>query len=65
MRIRTRALWHPHDRRHVAAADAVRLGACPRALSRLLGYANTAFALSRYVGVRAEVDSTNELTAGW
>ena len=42
------------------------LGLDPAHVARLLGHANAAFTLSRYVGVRTGADSTtNDLTAGW
>lgn len=63
----TRALWHPHDLRHVAACWMLfDLGLDAAHVARLLGHANAAFTLSRYVGVRTGADSTtNEITAGW
>lgn len=63
----TRAVWHPHDLRHVAACWMLfDLGLDPAHVARLLGHANAAFTLSRYVGVRTGADSTtNDLTAGW
>lgn len=63
----TRAQWHPHDLRHVAACWMlfdVRID--PAMASRMLGHANPAFTLSRYVGVRSGADAaTNALTDGW
>lgn len=38
----------------------------PAHVARLLGHANAAFTLSRYVGVRSGADeATNELTSSW
>ena len=63
----TRALWHPHDLRHVAACWMLfDLKLDPAHVARLLGHANAAFTLSRYVGVRSGTDeATNELTSSW
>lgn len=61
------ARWHPHDLRHVAACWMlfdVRLD--PAVVSRMLGHANPAFTLSRYVGVRVGADAaTNAMTENW
>lgn len=62
-----KAEWHPHDLRHVAACWMlfdVRMD--PAVVSRMLGHANPAFTLSRYVGVRSGADAaTNALTEAW
>ena len=67
MKSRTVAQWHPHDLRHVAACWMlfdVRLD--PAVVSRMLGHANPAFTLSRYVGVRVGADATTHaLTDSW
>ncbi|HEX5267673.1 MAG TPA: tyrosine-type recombinase/integrase [Acidimicrobiales bacterium] len=62
-----RAIWHPHDLRHVAACWMLfDLGLDAAVAARMLGHANAAFTLSRYVGVRTGADAaTNELTEGW
>ncbi|HVA43875.1 MAG TPA: tyrosine-type recombinase/integrase [Acidimicrobiales bacterium] len=61
------AEWHPHDLRHVAACWMlfdVRLD--PAVVSRMLGHANPAFTLSRYVGVRVGADETAQaMTEDW
>ena len=52
MKRKTAAVWHPHDLRHVAAfwlLFDIRLD--PAVVATLLGHANAAFTLSRYVGV--------------
>jgi integrase len=52
----TASIWHPHHLRHVAACWLlfdVKLDAA--AVSMLLGHANAAFTLSRYVGVRGDL----------
>jgi hypothetical protein len=63
----TVARWRPHDLRHVAACWMlfdVRID--PAVASRMLGHANPAFTLSRYVGVRVGADAaTNAMTANW
>ena len=49
------ARWHPHDLRHVAACWMlfdVKLD--PAVVSMMLGHANPAFTLSRYVGTRGD-----------
>lgn len=63
----TRALWHPHDLRHVAACWMLfDLGLDPAHVARLLGHANAGFTLSRYVGVRSGADSiTDQITDRW
>jgi integrase len=58
------SIWHPHDMRHVAACWRqynVRLE--PLAVSAMLGHANTAFTLSRYVSVRGDLAAT--ATESW
>lgn len=61
------ALWHPHDLRHVAACWMLfDVGIDGAQVARMLGHANAAFTLSRYVGVRSGADATtNGLTEGW
>lgn len=67
MKSPTVAAWHPHDLRRVAACWMlfdVRVD--PTVASRMLGHANPAFTLSRYVGVRAGADAaTDALTENW
>jgi integrase len=59
MRSPTSAVWHPHDLRHVAACWLLfDVGLDPAVVSALLGHANAAFTLSRYVGVRGDLTST-------
>lgn len=67
MRSRTVAKWHPHDLRHVAACWMLfDVGIDAAVASRMLGHANPAFTLSRYVGVREGAAAlTNALTADW
>ena len=67
MRTNKNALWHPHDLRHVAACwMLVDVGIDPAVAARMLGHANAAFTLSRYVGVRTGADAaTNTLTDRW
>jgi len=62
-----RALWHPHDLRHVAACWMLfDVGIDGAQVARMLGHANAAFTLSRYVGVRSGAETaTNGLTEGW
>lgn len=62
-----RAQWHPHDLRHVAACWMLfDVKIDPAMVSRMLGHANPAFTLSRYVGVRSGADAlTNSLTEDW
>lgn len=58
MRSPTSAAWHPHDLRHVAACWLLfDVGLDPAVVSALLGHANAAFTLSRYVGVRGDLIS--------
>lgn len=61
------AQWHPHDLRHVAACWMlfdVRIDAALVAV--MLGHANAAFTLSRYVGVRGNAEAqVTALTDGW
>ena len=67
MRSAKSAQWHPHDLRHVAACWMlfdVRVD--PAVVSRMLGHANVAFTLSRYVAERTGADAaTNALTEEW
>lgn len=59
MKSTTSALWHPHDLRHVAACWLLfDVGLDPAAVSQLLGHANAAFTLSRYVGTRGDLTAT-------
>lgn len=54
----TAAVWHPHDLRHVAACWLLfDVGLDPAAVSTLLGHANSAFTLSRYVGGRGDLST--------
>lgn len=54
----TAAHWHPHDLRHVAACWMLfDVGIDPATVSVMLGHANPAFTLSRYVGVRGHAES--------
>ncbi|MBK5221814.1 MAG: tyrosine-type recombinase/integrase [Acidimicrobiia bacterium] len=63
----TAAVWHPHDLRHVAACwPLFDVGLDPAVVSTLLGHANAAFTLSRYVGVRGDLGATvTAATDGW
>ncbi len=55
----TSAVWHPHDLRHVAACWLLfDVGLDPAVAATLLGHANAAFTLSRYVGVRGDLSTT-------
>lgn len=67
MRSPTVAQWRPHDLRHVAACWMLfdlKLDAAVAA--RMLGHANPAFTLARYVGVRSGADAaTNAVTEAW
>ena len=67
MRSPTVANWRPHDLRHVAACRMLfDVGIDAAMVSRMLGHANPAFTLSRYVGVRAgAAAATNALTEAW
>jgi integrase len=67
MRTSSGAIWHPHDLRHVAACWLLfDVGLDPGVAARMLGHANPAFTLSRYVGVRTGADAaTNALMEQW
>jgi integrase len=67
MRSKKATVWHPHDLRHVAACWMLfDVGIDPPVVARMLGHANAAFTLSRYVGVRTGADvTTNKLTEEW
>jgi len=67
MRSPTSATWHPHDLRHVAACWMLfDVGLDPAVASMLLGHANAAFTLSRYVGVRGDIGAlTTSATESW
>ncbi len=53
MKRKTAAVWHLHDLRHVAACwPLFDVGLDPAVVATLLGHANAAFILSRYVGLR-------------
>ncbi|MEZ5309185.1 MAG: tyrosine-type recombinase/integrase [Microthrixaceae bacterium] len=55
----TAAVWHPHDLRHVAACWLLLdVGLDPAVVAKLLGHANAAFTLSRYVGARDNLGAT-------
>ena len=59
MRRPTAVVWHPHDLRHVAACWLLfDVGLDPTVVATLLGHANAAFTLSRYVGVRGDLSAT-------
>lgn len=59
MKHKTAAAWHPHDLRHVAACWLLfDVGLDPAVVATLLGHANAAFTLSRYVGVRGDLSAT-------
>ena len=59
MKRKTAAVWHPHDLRHVAACWMLfDVGLDPAVAASLLGHANAAFTLSRYVGVRGDLGAT-------
>jgi len=59
MKRSTAAVWHPHDLRHVAACWMLfDVGLDPAVVATLLGHANAAFTLSRYVGVRCDLSAT-------
>lgn len=59
MRSPSVATWHPHDLRHVAACWMLfDVGIDAATVSRMLGHANPAFTLSRYVGVRLGAAAT-------
>lgn len=61
------SIWHPHDMRHVAACWMLfDIPLEAPAVSTLLGHANTAFTLSRYVSVRGDLAATaTAATDGW
>lgn len=67
MKRKTVAVWHPHDLRHVAACWMLfDVGLDPAVVATLLGHANAAFTLSRYVGVRGDLSATvTAATEGW
>jgi integrase len=67
MKRKTAAVWHPHDLRHVAACWLLfDVGLDPAVVATLLGHANAAFTLSRYVGVRGDLSATvTNATEGW
>ena len=53
------AVWHPQDLRHVVACCMLfDVGLDPAMVATLLGHANAAFTLSRYVGVRGDLGAT-------
>lgn len=59
MKRTTAAVWHPHDLRHVAACWLLfDVHLDPAVVATLLGHANAAFTLSRYVGVRGDLSTT-------
>lgn len=62
MKSTTASVWHPHDLRHVAASWLLfDVGLDPAAVSTLLGHANAAFTLSRYVGIRGDLAASASL----
>ena len=67
MKRKTSAVWHPHDLRHVAACWLLfDVHLDPAVVATLLGHANAAFTLSRYVGVRGDLSATvTAATEGW
>jgi len=67
MRTSGQAIWHPQDLRHVAACWLLfNVGLDPAVAAPMLGHANPAFTLSRYVGVRTGADAaTNALMEQW
>jgi integrase len=67
MKRETAAIWHPHDLRHVAACWMLfDVGLDPAVTATLLGHANAAFTLSRYVGVRGDLGSViTAATESW
>ncbi len=67
MKRTTAAVWHPHDLRHVAACWLLfDVGLDAAVVSILLGHANAAFTLSRYVGVRGDlIVVATTATEGW
>lgn len=59
MKRTTTAVWHPHDLRHVAACWLLfDVHLDPAVVASLVGHANAAFTLSRYVGVRGDLSTT-------
>jgi integrase len=67
MKRTTAAAWHPHDLRHVAACWMLfDVGLDPAVVATLLGHANAAFTLSRYVGVRGDLGAViTRATEDW
>lgn len=67
MKRKTSAMWHPHDLRHVAACWLLfDVGLDPAVVAALLGHANAAFTLSRYVGVRGDLGAVvTDATEDW
>jgi integrase len=67
MKRKTAAVWHPHDLRHVAACWLLfDVGLDPAVVATLLGHANAAFTMSRYVGVRGDLASVvTSATEAW
>ncbi len=63
----TAAVWHPHDLRHVAACWLLfDVGLDPAVVATLLGHANAAFTLSRYVGIRGDLGAVvTSATEDW
>lgn len=63
----TASVWHPHDLRHVAACWLLFDVSLDAAIvAAMLGHANAAFTLSRYVGVRGDLGTTiTAATDGW
>jgi integrase len=66
MKTPTAARWHPHDLRHVAACWMLfDVHIEPATVAMMLGHANPAFTMARYVGVRTDAERrVNDLTAG-
>jgi integrase len=67
MKRKTAAVWHPHDLRHVAACWLLfDVGLDPAVVATLLGHANAAFTMSRYVGVRGDLAAVvTSATEAW
>lgn len=67
MKRKTAAVWHPHDLRHVAACWILfDVGLDPAVVVKLLGHANAAFTLSRYVGIRGDLGAVvTSATEDW
>lgn len=63
----TASVWHPHDLRHVAACWLLfDVGLDPAVVATLLGHANAAFTMSRYVGVRGDLGAVvTSATENW